>query len=117
MNPKPILFYPVSPIKIIEAFGADPAYYAKFLDQNGNPEKGRMGIDLQAAHGQSPIGSASVTARAAGKRVAAFLSSTRIGRKRIARLPEATAPIPGAASARFAARGSSTFMSTISKSE
>lgn len=50
---KPSLFYPVSPIKVIQPFGADPAYYAKFLDANGNPQKGHMGIDFQAAHGQS----------------------------------------------------------------
>jgi murein DD-endopeptidase MepM/ murein hydrolase activator NlpD len=46
------LTYPVSPIHLNQAFGANPEYYSKFLDANGNPEKGHMGIDLMAAHGQ-----------------------------------------------------------------
>lgn len=47
-----ILKYPVSPIHINQPFGANAAYYAKFLDANGNPLKGHMGIDFQAVHGQ-----------------------------------------------------------------
>ncbi len=47
-----ILKYPVYPIHVNQGFGANPAYYAKFLDAQGNPEKGHMGIDFQASHGQ-----------------------------------------------------------------
>lgn len=46
------LAYPVSPIHLNQAFGANPAHYAKFLDDNGNPQKGHMGLDLQAYTGQ-----------------------------------------------------------------
>lgn len=46
------LSYPVKPYKLIQGFGLNPEYYAKFLDVNGNPEKGHMGLDLQAYHGQ-----------------------------------------------------------------
>jgi hypothetical protein len=35
-------------------FGADPAYYAKFLDRAGNPQKGHPGIDFFAPHA-SPL--------------------------------------------------------------
>jgi hypothetical protein len=34
-----------------QPFGANAAYYAKFLDRFGNPQKGHPGIDFQAAHG------------------------------------------------------------------
>lgn len=46
------LAYPVTPVRINQRFGANPDYYSKFLDVNKNPEKGHMGIDFQAAHGQ-----------------------------------------------------------------
>ena len=55
---KPSLYLPLgsskSPATLIQAFGANPEYYARFLDQFGNPEKGHMGIDYQAATG-TPI--------------------------------------------------------------
>jgi len=34
-----------------QAFGANPDYYAKFLDPFGVPQKGHPGIDLTAPHG------------------------------------------------------------------
>ncbi len=46
------LFYPVKPLHINQPFGANPDYYAKFHDSLGNPEKGHMGIDFMAIHGQ-----------------------------------------------------------------
>lgn len=46
------LAYPVSPIHLNQSFGANSAYYAKFLDDFGHPQKGHMGTDLQAIHGQ-----------------------------------------------------------------
>lgn len=46
------LVYPVTPVHINQGFGSNPQYYAKFLDANGNPQKGHMGIDFQAVHGQ-----------------------------------------------------------------
>jgi murein DD-endopeptidase MepM/ murein hydrolase activator NlpD len=46
------LAHAVVPVSINQAFGANPAYYAKFLDANGNPEKGHMGVDFMAGHGQ-----------------------------------------------------------------
>lgn len=46
------LFYPVKPSPINQPFGADPEYYAKFKDNYGNPQKGHMGIDFGASHGQ-----------------------------------------------------------------
>lgn len=46
------LYYPVKPFRINQVFGANPDYYARFHDQFGNPEKGHMGIDLTAYHGQ-----------------------------------------------------------------
>lgn len=48
----PKLAYPVSPVSINQPFGANPAYYARFHDDFGNPEKGHMGVDLMAYHGQ-----------------------------------------------------------------
>jgi len=42
---------PGFPPLIVQGFGVNPEYYAKFLDANGNPEKGHMGIDFQANHG------------------------------------------------------------------
>lgn len=49
---KPDLYWPVKPLHINQPFGANPEYYAKFLDIYGNPEKGHQGIDLMAFHGQ-----------------------------------------------------------------
>ena len=46
------LYYPVNPFHVNQPFAANPDYYAKFLDKFGNPEKGHMGIDLMATHGQ-----------------------------------------------------------------
>lgn len=46
------LAYPVFPIHLNQGFGSNPQYYAKFLDDNGHPEKGHSGLDLQAIHGQ-----------------------------------------------------------------
>lgn len=47
----PKLSYAVSPMHINQGFGTNPEYYARFHDSFGNPEKGHMGIDFQAAHG------------------------------------------------------------------
>ena len=44
------LYQPTKPSVTIQPFGGNPAYYARFLDAKGNPEKGHMGIDFQAAH-------------------------------------------------------------------
>lgn len=44
--------YPVFPVHLNQGFGSSPAYYAKFLDDFGNPEKGHPGLDWQAIHGQ-----------------------------------------------------------------
>jgi len=49
---KPSLYYPVCPVHVNQIFGANPEYYARFLDKFGKPEKGHMGIDFQASHGQ-----------------------------------------------------------------
>jgi len=46
------LLHPVKPLGVNQPFGANPAYYAKFLDQAGNPQKGHPGIDFTATHGQ-----------------------------------------------------------------
>lgn len=46
------LFYPVQPLHVNQGFSNDPAYYAKFHDQFGNPYKGHDGIDFMAVHGQ-----------------------------------------------------------------
>src|SRR5882724_5451079 len=46
------LWLPVKPYKVNQIFGANPEYYARFLDAFGNPQKGHMGMDLAAAHGQ-----------------------------------------------------------------
>lgn len=55
MAPKTPLYWPIgsskAPITVIQAFGANPAYYARFLDINGNPYKGHQGIDCMAATG------------------------------------------------------------------
>lgn len=48
MNPS--LYYAVKPLGINQWFGANPVYYAKFLDAQGNPQKGHMGIDFFAPH-------------------------------------------------------------------
>lgn len=41
----------MSPVNIIQPFGANPGYYARFIDSHGVPEKGHMGIDFTAEHG------------------------------------------------------------------
>lgn len=46
------LYYPVYPYHLNQAFGENAAYYARFHDQFGNPEKGHNGNDLMAFHGQ-----------------------------------------------------------------
>lgn len=46
------LYYPIKPLHINQPFGANPDYYARFKDASGNPEKGHMGIDFMAVHGQ-----------------------------------------------------------------
>lgn len=46
------LQYPVVPVHVNQSFGANPDYYVRFHDALGNPEKGHMGIDLMATHGQ-----------------------------------------------------------------
>lgn len=48
----PILYYPVKYFAINQLFGANPEYYAKFLDPFGQPQKGHPGLDLHATHGQ-----------------------------------------------------------------
>ena len=53
MKPNLYLYLPVKPVHINQPFGANPAYYAKFLDDEGNPLKGHMGIDFMAEHGHS----------------------------------------------------------------
>lgn len=60
------LAYPVSPVHLNQSFGANAAYYAKFLDESGNPEKGHTGIDLQAIHGQPVYAAHDGTARTVG---------------------------------------------------
>ncbi len=45
------LYYQVPNFSINQVFGANPDYYARFLDRFGNPEKGHMGLDLRAPHG------------------------------------------------------------------
>ncbi len=47
---KPFLFYPTKPSVINQSFGGNPEYYARFLDQYGQPLKGHMGIDFKAGH-------------------------------------------------------------------
>jgi murein DD-endopeptidase MepM/ murein hydrolase activator NlpD len=46
------LYFPIKPISVSQHFGGNPAYYARFHDRFGNPEKGHMGTDLVASHGQ-----------------------------------------------------------------
>ena len=46
------IWIPVKPYRVIQVFGANPEYYARFLDAAGRPQKGHMGMDLQASHGQ-----------------------------------------------------------------
>lgn len=45
------LYYPLKSWTLIQGFGSNPAYYAKFLDKEGNPVKGHMGLDVVASHG------------------------------------------------------------------
>jgi len=45
------LSYPVKNCKIIQRFGGNPEYYARFKDSNGKPQKGHMGCDIMASHG------------------------------------------------------------------
>lgn len=51
MNPRISLYWPLKPATVAQTFGANPEYYARFLDQFGNPEKGHPGLDLQATTG------------------------------------------------------------------
>lgn len=58
------LWLPVRPLHINQVFGNNPLnpdgtpYYSKFLDKFGKPEKGHMGIDFMAVHGQPVYASA-----------------------------------------------------------
>lgn len=45
------LYYPAKPFFVRQPFGANPERYSQFLDQNGNPQKGHMGVDLLGIHG------------------------------------------------------------------
>ncbi len=45
------LYYPTKPSIINQPFGGNPEYYARFIDEYGQPEKGHMGIDFVAPHG------------------------------------------------------------------
>jgi hypothetical protein len=45
------LYQPTHTGKLLQGFGSNPQYYARFLDTNGVPEKGHMGLDYEAAHG------------------------------------------------------------------
>lgn len=65
-NMKFTLAYPVFPIHLNQSFGSNPAYYARFLDDNGNPVKGHSGIDFQAIHGQPVYAAHDGTARTVG---------------------------------------------------
>jgi len=56
------LWFPVDPLHINQEFGANPAYYARFHDAYGNPEKGHNGRDLMAFHGQPVYASVDGTA-------------------------------------------------------
>lgn len=56
------LYYPVKPFKVIQGFGANPDYYARFRDIFGKPELGHMGIDVEAYHGQPVYASCDGTA-------------------------------------------------------
>jgi hypothetical protein len=47
-----VLAYPIKPAIVTQPFGANPEYYARFKDPLGNPEKGHMGVDFKAYHGQ-----------------------------------------------------------------
>ncbi len=46
-----ILYRPIKPFTLLQGFGSNPDYYARFKDVNGNPLKGHMGNDLYAVHG------------------------------------------------------------------
>lgn len=46
------LEYPIDPVWLNQGFGENPDYYSRFRDSNGNPEKGHMGLDFRAWHGQ-----------------------------------------------------------------
>lgn len=48
--PKLELWFPVRPFVLVQPFGGNPDYYARFLDPYGQPEKGHMGVDLLAPH-------------------------------------------------------------------
>lgn len=48
------LYWPLKPATVIQVFGANPEYYAKFLDSSGNPQKGHPGLDFAARTG-TPI--------------------------------------------------------------
>lgn len=45
------LYFPIKPLQVNQAFGANPDYYKKFHDNQGNPLKGHDGIDFYAEHG------------------------------------------------------------------
>lgn len=45
------LYYPIKNFTVIQGFGVNPTYYSKFIDACGKPEKGHMGVDLQAPSG------------------------------------------------------------------
>jgi len=48
----PNLYYPTKIFAVNQVFGANPSYYAKFLDPFGQPQKGHPGLDLRAIHGE-----------------------------------------------------------------
>lgn len=45
------IYYPVKPGTLKQGFGANPADYAKFHDDFGQPLKGHDGLDFRAPHG------------------------------------------------------------------
>jgi len=47
------LYYPVKPYVLLQGYGENAAYYAKFHDVYGNPYKGHDGFDMQATTGQA----------------------------------------------------------------
>jgi hypothetical protein len=48
--PRLEIYAPIKPLLVIQPFGGNPAYYARFIDTQGNPYKGHTGTDLKAAH-------------------------------------------------------------------
>ena len=49
---KLVLYGSVEPMTLVQDFGANPDYYARFLDRFGVPEKGHQWRDWRAYHGQ-----------------------------------------------------------------